>query len=165
MCCIIARGLRPEFNGFMTTIRGWAKKPSIVELESLLANQEALDKQMFRVTLKMRKRHYSPRREKQSQNQRRKLPKLANGRKAHSQGKLQEETPIVLGNQEVLSKTSSVTIVARRATLLLTAENWRRKPAKEMWKPQWVTEVITKRNGNSKHLCQSLKISNNRVLI
>lgn len=49
---IITRGLRPEYSGLMATIRGWSTQPSLVELESLLANQETLTKQMARVTLK-----------------------------------------------------------------------------------------------------------------
>ena len=49
---IIARELRPKYNGFVTTIRGWPTQPSLVELESLLATQETLDKQMSGVTLR-----------------------------------------------------------------------------------------------------------------
>ena len=36
----------------MTAIKGWPTQPSLVELESLLANQEALAKQMTGVTMK-----------------------------------------------------------------------------------------------------------------
>ena len=35
---IIIRGLRPEYNGFITAIQGWPVQPSLIELESLLAN-------------------------------------------------------------------------------------------------------------------------------
>ncbi|KAL4196505.1 hypothetical protein AMTRI_Chr04g183600 [Amborella trichopoda] len=38
MRCIIIKGLRPEYNGFMTAIRGWHTQPILLELESLLAN-------------------------------------------------------------------------------------------------------------------------------
>lgn len=40
------RGLRKEFMPFISSIQGWANQPSIVELENLLSNQEALVKQM-----------------------------------------------------------------------------------------------------------------------
>ncbi|CAH9133317.1 unnamed protein product, partial [Cuscuta epithymum] len=49
---IIIHGLRPEFNGIITATRGWAKEPTLTELESLLANQEALDKQISKVLIK-----------------------------------------------------------------------------------------------------------------
>jgi hypothetical protein len=39
---IIINGLRPEYSGFMAAISGWPIQPSLVELENLLANQEAL---------------------------------------------------------------------------------------------------------------------------
>eukprot|EP00268_Persea_americana_P027732 TRINITY_DN27034_c0_g1_i1.p1 TRINITY_DN27034_c0_g1~~TRINITY_DN27034_c0_g1_i1.p1 ORF type:complete len:166 (+),score=37.69 TRINITY_DN27034_c0_g1_i1:368-865(+) len=35
---IIIRGLRPEYNGFITAIQRWPVQPSLIELESLLAN-------------------------------------------------------------------------------------------------------------------------------
>lgn len=49
---IIIRGLKPEYNGFITAIRGWPTQPSLVELENLLANQETLTRQMSGVSLK-----------------------------------------------------------------------------------------------------------------
>lgn len=49
---IIIHGLRPEFGGFITAVHGWPTQPSIEELESLLANQESLNKQMAGVSLK-----------------------------------------------------------------------------------------------------------------
>lgn len=49
---IITRGLRPEYNGLMVAIRGWSNQPSLVELESLLANQETLVKQMVGAKIK-----------------------------------------------------------------------------------------------------------------
>ncbi|CAN1187372.1 Retrovirus-related Pol polyprotein from transposon TNT 1-94 [Linum perenne] len=49
---IIVHGLRPEFNGLVTAIRGWAKEPTLEELENTLADQEALDKQLSKVTMK-----------------------------------------------------------------------------------------------------------------
>ena len=48
---IIIHGLRPEYRSFVTAIQGWPVQPSLVELENLLANQEALAKQMARVSL------------------------------------------------------------------------------------------------------------------
>ncbi|KAF7843277.1 Retrovirus-related Pol polyprotein from transposon TNT 1-94 [Senna tora] len=42
----IIRGLKQEYTPFVTSIQGWAKQPSIEELENLLSNQEALAKQM-----------------------------------------------------------------------------------------------------------------------
>lgn len=52
MRCIITRGLKPEYNGFMTAIRGWPTQPSLTELESLLANQKTLAKQMAGISVK-----------------------------------------------------------------------------------------------------------------
>lgn len=49
---IITRGLKPEYNGFMTAIRRWPTQPSLTELESLLANQETLAKQMAGISVK-----------------------------------------------------------------------------------------------------------------
>ncbi|RWR74934.1 Integrase, catalytic core [Cinnamomum micranthum f. kanehirae] len=42
----LIRGLRKEFMPFISSIQGWATQPSIIELENLLSNQEALVKQM-----------------------------------------------------------------------------------------------------------------------
>ncbi|KAJ9554092.1 hypothetical protein OSB04_018137 [Centaurea solstitialis] len=47
----LIRGLRKEFMPFISSIQGWAKQPSIIELENLLSNQEALEKQMANTTL------------------------------------------------------------------------------------------------------------------
>ncbi|CAK9155221.1 unnamed protein product [Ilex paraguariensis] len=44
----LIRGLRKEFMPFISTVQGWATQPSIVDLENLLSNQEALVKQMTR---------------------------------------------------------------------------------------------------------------------
>ena len=49
---IIIHGLRPEYRSFVTAIQGQLVQPSLVELENLLANQEALFKQMVGVSLK-----------------------------------------------------------------------------------------------------------------
>lgn len=49
---IIVRGLRPEYEGLITAVRGWPTQPSLLELESLLVNQESLSKQMAKVSLK-----------------------------------------------------------------------------------------------------------------
>ncbi|KAF2296600.1 hypothetical protein GH714_000485 [Hevea brasiliensis] len=49
---IIIHGLRPEYVTPVTPTRGWAKKPTLTELDNLLANQEALNKQMSGVTIK-----------------------------------------------------------------------------------------------------------------
>ncbi|KAK3009164.1 hypothetical protein RJ639_014064 [Escallonia herrerae] len=49
---IIIRGLKPEYSGFITTIQGWPSQPSLLELESLLANQESLAKQMAGLSVK-----------------------------------------------------------------------------------------------------------------
>ncbi|KAA8549541.1 hypothetical protein F0562_001441 [Nyssa sinensis] len=42
----LIRGLRKEFMPFIFSIQGWANQSSIIELENLLSNQEALMKQM-----------------------------------------------------------------------------------------------------------------------
>ena len=49
---IIIHGLRPEFNALVIATCGWAKEPTLDELENVLANQEALNKQMVKVSIK-----------------------------------------------------------------------------------------------------------------
>ncbi|KAL8153640.1 hypothetical protein V2J09_011400 [Rumex salicifolius] len=49
---IIIRGLRPEYNSFITAIQGWPTQPSLLELENLLVNQETLAKQMVGLSVK-----------------------------------------------------------------------------------------------------------------
>ena len=49
---IVIHGLRPEYRSFVAAIQGWLVQPPLVELENLLADQEALVKQMVRVSLK-----------------------------------------------------------------------------------------------------------------
>ncbi|KAA8521602.1 hypothetical protein F0562_012275 [Nyssa sinensis] len=46
LCRYLICGLRKEFMPFISLIQGWANQPSIIELENLLSNQEALMKQM-----------------------------------------------------------------------------------------------------------------------
>ena len=48
---LIVNGLRPEYSGFLAAVSGWPTQPSLVELENLLANQEALAKRMGSITL------------------------------------------------------------------------------------------------------------------
>ena len=48
---IIIHGLRPEFLGLVTATRGWSQEPTLNELENILANQEALDKQMSKASI------------------------------------------------------------------------------------------------------------------
>ncbi|CAL9028014.1 unnamed protein product, partial [Prunus brigantina] len=49
---IIIHGLRPEYRGFVAAVQGWPTQPSLVEFENLLADQEAMAKQMGGVSLK-----------------------------------------------------------------------------------------------------------------
>lgn len=49
---IIIHGQRSEYNGFMAAVKGWPMQSSLVELENLLATQDALAKEMGRTTLK-----------------------------------------------------------------------------------------------------------------
>ena len=49
---IIIHGLRLEHRSFVLAVQGWPVQPSLVELENLLTNQEALVKQMVGVSLK-----------------------------------------------------------------------------------------------------------------
>ncbi|KAM7491750.1 hypothetical protein LguiA_034671 [Lonicera macranthoides] len=42
----LIRGLRNEFMPFISSVQGWANQPTIIDLENLLSNQEALVKQM-----------------------------------------------------------------------------------------------------------------------
>ncbi|ERN07339.1 hypothetical protein AMTR_s00019p00229800 [Amborella trichopoda] len=52
MRCIIIKGLRPEYNGFVSAIRGRLTHPTLMELESLLANQEMLARRMADISMK-----------------------------------------------------------------------------------------------------------------
>ena len=52
---IIIHGLRPKYRSFVAAIQGWLIQPSLVELENLLVDQEALVKQMVGVSLKSEK--------------------------------------------------------------------------------------------------------------
>ncbi|TYK27791.1 uncharacterized protein E5676_scaffold749G00110 [Cucumis melo var. makuwa] len=49
---IIIHGLKSEYRNFIAAIQDWAVQPSLIDLESMLASQEALDKQMSKVTIK-----------------------------------------------------------------------------------------------------------------
>ena len=49
---IIIHGLRPKYRGFVAAVQGWPTQPSLVEFENLLADQEALAKQMEGVSLR-----------------------------------------------------------------------------------------------------------------
>nr|GEX92540.1 uncharacterized protein [Tanacetum cinerariifolium] len=49
---IIIHGLKLEFRSYVAAIQGWQNQPSLVELENLLASQEALIKQMGGVSIK-----------------------------------------------------------------------------------------------------------------
>lgn len=49
---IIIHGVNTKYNGLITATRGWANEPTLTELENILSNQEALDKQMSGVSLK-----------------------------------------------------------------------------------------------------------------
>ncbi|KAF2324390.1 hypothetical protein GH714_013463 [Hevea brasiliensis] len=49
---IIIHGLRLKFRGFIAAVQGWPNQPSLVEFENLLADQEAMAKQMGGVSLK-----------------------------------------------------------------------------------------------------------------
>lgn len=46
---ISVHGLHLQFNTLVTTIRGWSKEPTANEIENILANQDALNKQMSQV--------------------------------------------------------------------------------------------------------------------
>lgn len=47
----LIRGIKKEYTPFLTSIQGWANQPSIVELENLLTNQEALEMQMAKASI------------------------------------------------------------------------------------------------------------------
>ncbi|CAL9025094.1 unnamed protein product [Prunus brigantina] len=49
---IIIHGLRPEYRDFVAAVQGWPTQPSLVEFENLLADQEAMAKQMGGVSPK-----------------------------------------------------------------------------------------------------------------
>ncbi|KAJ6832875.1 uncharacterized protein M6B38_342070 [Iris pallida] len=49
--CYLIRGLRKEFMPFISSVQGWANQPSIIKLENLLSNQEALVKQMTKMSV------------------------------------------------------------------------------------------------------------------
>ncbi|KAJ4972418.1 hypothetical protein NE237_005517 [Protea cynaroides] len=49
---IIIRGLKQEYRSFIIATQGWPTQPTLLELESLLANQESLAKQMAGLSVK-----------------------------------------------------------------------------------------------------------------
>ncbi len=49
---IIIHGLRHKYRSFIASVQGWPIQPSLVELENLLADQEALVKQMVGLWIK-----------------------------------------------------------------------------------------------------------------
>ena len=49
---IILNGMRSEYSAFITAIQGWATQPTLLELENLLASQEALAKQLAGLRVK-----------------------------------------------------------------------------------------------------------------
>ncbi|XXG49381.1 hypothetical protein AAC387_Pa02g3583 [Persea americana] len=69
----------------MTAIRGWPTQPSLIELESLLANQEALAKQIAGVTVKDEEQALFTRKGKSTMKPRRKETAEANRQKESSQ--------------------------------------------------------------------------------
>ncbi|CAM9003921.1 unnamed protein product [Rhodiola kirilowii] len=52
---IIIVGLKAEYNAFISAIQGWPIQPSLIDLENLLANQEALLKQMTGMSIRSTK--------------------------------------------------------------------------------------------------------------
>ena len=69
----------------MTTIRGWQTQPSLVKLESFLASQEALAKQMAGIIVKDEEETLFTRKGKSAMKPRRKETAEANRRKESSQ--------------------------------------------------------------------------------
>ncbi|KAG5616836.1 hypothetical protein H5410_016660, partial [Solanum commersonii] len=49
---IIVHDLRLEYKGIITATRGWATKPTLSELENLMANEEDLEKPLSSLTIK-----------------------------------------------------------------------------------------------------------------
>jgi len=49
---IIIHGLKLEYNGIITATHGWATQLTLTDLENILANQETLDSQMSKVSIK-----------------------------------------------------------------------------------------------------------------
>lgn len=49
---VIIHGLNPSYRGFIIEVSGWSTQPSLVVLENLFVDQEALTKQMSDVFLK-----------------------------------------------------------------------------------------------------------------
>ena len=52
MRMIIINGLKLKYSGFMAVIRGWPTQPTLLELENMFANQEALAIYLVDVSLK-----------------------------------------------------------------------------------------------------------------
>lgn len=53
MIVTIIYGLQPKYNSIVMDTLGWAKDPTLTDLENRLANHEALDRQMSRVSVKV----------------------------------------------------------------------------------------------------------------
>lgn len=49
---IIIYGIRPEYNNIVMATREWAKEPTLTKLENIPTNQEALNRQMIKVSVK-----------------------------------------------------------------------------------------------------------------
>lgn len=50
---IIINGLHLKYNSYITAIQKWQNQPSLVELNNLLVDQEAISQCMSKVTIKL----------------------------------------------------------------------------------------------------------------
>ena len=57
---IIIHGIRPEYRGFIAAIQDQPTQPSLIQLENLLADKEALAKQMVGVSVKNKEEKIGP---------------------------------------------------------------------------------------------------------
>nr|CAD1832100.1 unnamed protein product [Ananas comosus var. bracteatus] len=149
---IIIHSLKPEYNGFITAIRGWPTQPTLVKLENLLANQEALAKQMVGVSLKTEEEAlFSSRRKGRATGGPRnlKLPKEFGGLKqrlgeSHLTGESTTKWSKIPDSLKATDdEAESVTIAARKDTSPETVGT-RRNKYKAIWQRQVTTKQHTK---------------------
>ncbi|KAJ1380743.1 gag-polypeptide of LTR copia-type [Sesbania bispinosa] len=105
---IIIHGLNPKYHGIVTATRGWANEPTLTELENILANQEALDKQMSKGAGK--------------------VGREVDMEEVHNEG--EQDNPdigMIERKRDIVAKTIDVTSVAGKVTLLEIVELTRLK--------------------------------------
>ncbi|KAI6695143.1 hypothetical protein NL676_022853 [Syzygium grande] len=166
MRTIIIHGLKPEYNGIITTARGWATHSTLTDLESILANQETLDSQMSKISIKREesalfndKRGFKGQRRTGANNKDGKSRKsyvewqsnqlVKNGKSLQERRVFKQGEP---GGAMAKDVVDDVTSTARRATLPEILERRKLKEMSQHYRRRMISMKI--RNGISKCLLQ-----------